>query len=348
MSAATLTFCIPIFNCGAYVASALDSILCQLEPGVDIVLLDGGSTDGTPEVLEPFLQANIPIRYVRLDLPGGIDADLNACVSLATGDYCWLLSGDDALMPGALRACMSLIETGRDVYICRHLDCDKEMQPRGVHAVLSPDTRRVVRWADAEARGDWLAAAVTTEAFFSFMSTIIVKRAFWQRGRMVPAFVGSCWAHVARFLELGQSGMELEYVPETWVAQRGENDSFRAAGLVARYALAVKGYSRLSKEFLRSQPGERAVRRCLRNEFSPSALAMARLLVAEFAETESKAQLNEVIELLYPRSERRTLPTKAMIKLVPLWLLRLVRIFWLARYPQSPFSRMWRVRTQAR
>jgi abequosyltransferase len=43
------------------------------------------------------------ITYHRLDKKGGIDKDMTKTVELARGDYCWLLSSDDAIKPGAIQ-----------------------------------------------------------------------------------------------------------------------------------------------------------------------------------------------------------------------------------------------------
>ena len=53
--------------------------------------------------------------------------------------------------------------------------------------------------------------AVNSEAFFSFMGGLVVKRSTWNRVSLNADFIGSCWAHAARFFELMKSGLSLSY-----------------------------------------------------------------------------------------------------------------------------------------
>jgi abequosyltransferase len=249
------------------------------------------------------------------------------------------------LVEGAVSCALSIIETQADVYLCQHFSCDKSMKPHGVHAVLEGDVPRKVQWEDLESRGAWLRAASTTEALFSFMSIIIVRRAFWLQGRLVPEYAGSCWAHVARFLEQGIQRMHVEFVPLPLISQRGENDSFRSSGLIARYALAVDGFSRLVNDFLRDSPNSADhVLRCLRREISPSTLAMARLLVADDPASESRVKLHSLTDVLYPRHKLSTWLHRAIVVGTPEFVLRVIRSAWMRFRPDTPFSRLWHER----
>src|SRR5712692_11059007 len=102
MSAPRLSVCIPTYNFGEFINDAIESVREQHVPGTEIVILDGGSTDETQAVVARH-QAECPyIRYHFQSVKGGIDADIDRCIQLASGTYCWLLSADDALTAGAL------------------------------------------------------------------------------------------------------------------------------------------------------------------------------------------------------------------------------------------------------
>jgi len=96
----TVSVVIPLFNGLPYVQQALDSVLTQTTPVDEIVIVDGGSTDGSLEWLR---QLELP-NLTREELPAGTTAAQNwtRCTQLATGDYVKLLCQDDFLHPQAL------------------------------------------------------------------------------------------------------------------------------------------------------------------------------------------------------------------------------------------------------
>jgi len=80
------------------VASALDSVVTT-QPPVEIIVLDGGSDDGTVDVIR---QYESRITYWRSRIDGGGGRVVNEGIERATGDVICLLAGDDWLEPGAL------------------------------------------------------------------------------------------------------------------------------------------------------------------------------------------------------------------------------------------------------
>ena len=121
MTTMRLSICIPTHNFGRFLADALVSIRSQYVHGTEVLIFDGGSTDNTREVVERY-QADCPyLRYHFQPVKGGIDADLAKSVELAKGEYCWLLSADDALADGALKRIHRELDSGRDVYLCNRV-----------------------------------------------------------------------------------------------------------------------------------------------------------------------------------------------------------------------------------
>src|SRR5438128_5691210 len=96
-SAVQLSICIPTYNFGAYIGETLESIMPQVVDGVEVVVLDGGSTDDTEEVVESFQRRSPALRYHRQDERGGIDRDLARTLELAHGEYCWIFCADDIM-----------------------------------------------------------------------------------------------------------------------------------------------------------------------------------------------------------------------------------------------------------
>ncbi len=63
MNGIRLSVCIPTYNFGRFIGETLDSIVRQATEEIEIVVLDGGSTDNTTEVVEGFRDTFPRLRY---------------------------------------------------------------------------------------------------------------------------------------------------------------------------------------------------------------------------------------------------------------------------------------------
>jgi abequosyltransferase len=265
-----LSICIPTYNFGAFIGQTLESILPQLQEGVEVVVLDGGSTDDTSVVVEALQRRYASLRYERRAERGGIDRDMARTVDLARGEYCWLFCADDVMKPGAIRRMLANLDSDCDVYVCGMTLCAFDMRPIAKHRVSKIEVESQFDFGDAHERRSYFEQALTTTAFFSFAGSLIFKKSRWDAIGLDEAFVGSLWAHVARFLQMIPGGLRLHYLPEAYLFKRTENDSFMDQGLVHRYAIAIDGYHRLAAACLPSGSIEAFyVRRALANEFPP-------------------------------------------------------------------------------
>jgi glycosyltransferase involved in cell wall biosynthesis len=82
---------IPVYNCEAYLAEAIGSVLAQTYRPLEIIVVDDGSTDGTADVAHRFQNT---VEYHR-QTHRGSSAARNAGVELAQGDYVAFLDADD-------------------------------------------------------------------------------------------------------------------------------------------------------------------------------------------------------------------------------------------------------------
>ncbi len=104
-----LSICIATFNRGAHIGETLDSILGQMTDNCEIVVVDGGSTDDTERLMSGYSRRFERVRYVRKETNGGFDRDCDSAVELASGEYCWLMSDDDLVKPGAVTAVLEAL-----------------------------------------------------------------------------------------------------------------------------------------------------------------------------------------------------------------------------------------------
>jgi glycosyltransferase involved in cell wall biosynthesis len=95
----TITVVTPSFNAAATIDETLGSVREQDYPHVEHVVVDGGSTDGTVDILN----RAVGVRYVS-EPDRGLSHAMNKGVAMASGSIVGWLNADDVYLPGALRA----------------------------------------------------------------------------------------------------------------------------------------------------------------------------------------------------------------------------------------------------
>jgi abequosyltransferase len=290
----------PTYNFGAFIGATLDSIVPQLQAGVELVILDGGSTDHTERVVQPYVDKYPQVTYVRQASRGGIDRDMARTVDLARGEYCWLFSSDDMMKPGALQRVLGEIGSGLDLYLCGLTLCDGRMGVLSEHSVSSAAWGSIFDLGDATQRAEYFAHAQTTTAIFSFMGSIIFRRSRWQEHSLEEKYVGSCWAHVVRILRMITKGLKVKYLGESLLLKRGENDSFMDKGIVHRFALAIDGYHRIAADVFGDDSVEALhMRRVIANEFPLRAMIFTRVHLRDQNRVAEIPELNRLAATTY-------------------------------------------------
>tara|TARA_R110001606_G_scaffold102807_5_gene225411 strand:+ start:8421 stop:9329 length:909 start_codon:yes stop_codon:yes gene_type:complete len=90
---------VPAFRAASTIARTLDSLISQDYPNLQIIVMDGGSEDGTVDILTQY--ADHLDHWESKPDKGQVDA-LNKGFKLATGDIFGWLCADDTLLPGAI------------------------------------------------------------------------------------------------------------------------------------------------------------------------------------------------------------------------------------------------------
>ncbi|MTI18202.1 glycosyltransferase [Rhodobacteraceae bacterium RKSG542] len=89
---------IPVKNGEATIASALDSVLIQTHVPAEVIVVDDGSTDSTPQILEAYSDKYPQVRRV-VATGSGISDALNQGIAEASGDLIARMDGDDLCFP---------------------------------------------------------------------------------------------------------------------------------------------------------------------------------------------------------------------------------------------------------
>ena len=242
-----LSFCIPTYNFARFIGQTLHSIVSQANNEIEIVIVDGASTDNTLEIVQDYQKRFPNIRYLLREKNMGLDKDLNKSVDLAEGQYCWLLSADDVLKPGAIDRIFREISLGHDIYLFNRTECDLNLRPVRDRRWLSSDMRdHVFTLSD---KGDLLyyfSRARSIGALLSYCSSIVFSRQYWNCSSYNENLTGIGYAHVYRLFSALTGYQTLKYIREALVFCRGDNDSFLTQGAIRRFLLDIDGYRLLA------------------------------------------------------------------------------------------------------
>ncbi len=96
-----ITLVTPSLNQGEYLAETLDSVLSQGYPNLEYIVIDGGSSDASVEILQRYSRH---LRYWVSEPDRGQSDALIKGFSRATGELMNWINADDLLRPGSLQA----------------------------------------------------------------------------------------------------------------------------------------------------------------------------------------------------------------------------------------------------
>lgn len=111
----TVSAIIPTYNRADCVFEALDSILAQKSDPCEIIVVDDGSTDRTPELLTPYESSIKIIRQTHQ----GVSAARNAGICAATAQWIAFLDSDDLWLPDKILRQLEFFEINPDYKICQ-------------------------------------------------------------------------------------------------------------------------------------------------------------------------------------------------------------------------------------
>lgn len=251
-----LSICITTYNRAAFVNMALANLVLQLNESVEIVIVDGASTDNTTETIRAFQKRYTNIHYYRREKNSGVDRDIAKCIALARGEYCWLFSDDDLLKPGAVKKMLNEIKSGYEIYLCNTTACDLYMRPIANRFWLSVKVKdRVFDLHNRDGFIEYCNVASSIGAIFSFLSSIILRREEWIKSGYDYDLDGSAYALASTLISFIKRKCRLKYIRSSLVLWRNDNISFQMkGGLVKKFLLDLNAYMRIADKHLAEDP----------------------------------------------------------------------------------------------
>lgn len=206
-----------VYNNRETIANALDSALAQDYPNVELIVIDGGSTDGTLQVLQGYADR---LAVLVSEPDRGIYEALNKGIERASGDVVGFLHSDDLL---AHESVLSRISAA-------FADPAVDAAYGDLLYVRKDDPSRVVRrW-----RADAFTPAKLARGWMPPHPTLYVRRGVYdQHGVFDTSYrIAADYDFVLRFF--GRTKGEIRYIPEVLVKMRVGGASNRSLGNIVR------------------------------------------------------------------------------------------------------------------
>ena len=106
---------VPTYNAQAYVEQCIESLLAQTYPDIELIIVDDGSTDSTPEILSEFAQRDERITVIT-QANAGPGVARNNGIDHARGSYLYFCDADDYVEPDLIETTVVRLEqTGADM-----------------------------------------------------------------------------------------------------------------------------------------------------------------------------------------------------------------------------------------
>ena len=140
---------IPVYNAEKAVCRCVDSVLDQEYTDFELLLMDDGSKDGSPAILDEYAEKDERVRVVHKE-NSGVSATRNMALGMARGDWIQFLDADDWITKDATKLFVRTAEEN-----------DADMVIADFYRVVGENTSR---------KGDiWTSRVITREEYGSFM-----------------------------------------------------------------------------------------------------------------------------------------------------------------------------------
>lgn len=104
------------YNQARFIEEAVQSVLTQTHPGIQLIIVDDASKDNSPEIILKIVSANPRIEYLLLKENLGNCAAFNRGLALVKGDFIIDLAADDILLPERVAAGVKILHEKGDSY----------------------------------------------------------------------------------------------------------------------------------------------------------------------------------------------------------------------------------------
>ena len=207
-----LSICVSTLNRADFLRTNFDAILPQLTPECELLVVDNASSDHTPTVVAEYQRLSNRLRYLRKETNLGVDGNYDRAVELAHGNYCWLMSDDDLVKPGAVKAILDVLRKDPGAVLVNYDFMDFSMSKVIQERVLDSHVDRLY--------GPWELDRMFIELgdFVRYIGALVMKRETWLSRRR-DLYIGSLYAFVGMLYQ-DRFSRPVHVIAEPYVSYR--------------------------------------------------------------------------------------------------------------------------------
>lgn len=102
MQKSFISFIVPVYNVEVYLRQCVDSIVNQTCEDWELILINDGSCDSSPQICDGYVQLDNRIRVIHQQNQG-VAVARNAGLDMATGEWIWFIDSDDWIESNAVK-----------------------------------------------------------------------------------------------------------------------------------------------------------------------------------------------------------------------------------------------------
>jgi glycosyltransferase involved in cell wall biosynthesis len=180
----------------------LETLIAQVTPDCEIVVLDGGSTDDTEGTVSALVSRFQGLRYINQGAAHGCERDYSKAIESASGRYCWTVPDDDVVNPGAVATVLKFLDSDYSLILSNFEVMDASEAQGERYRIYEMATDKTFCSNDMESLY-WNAGILAT-----YLGSIIIERQLWLSRNKEP-YYGSLHAHTGVIFQAKLPGPSL-------------------------------------------------------------------------------------------------------------------------------------------
>ncbi|MEM6406136.1 MAG: glycosyltransferase family A protein [Pseudomonadota bacterium] len=243
----TLSIIIPAYNVEKYIIAALDSILRQTILPEEVIIINDGSTDRTPDLLERY--ATYPgFRIITID-NNGLGPARNLGCMLAGCEYLYFFDSDDMLRSNFVADIKNMISTSDHPDLI--LFSGKNFADEGDYYRFLPENKHALEGLFR--RNDQLLTKLSkNQELFPSACLYVSKKSIWAKNRIhFPPVIHEDEVIIASLIAISQSTLVTSKV---FFLRRVRPDSIMTSGVHSNNAEGMLTFMNYTQEFMHHNP----------------------------------------------------------------------------------------------
>lgn len=114
MNSLSVSIVVPVYNSGQYLRECLDSLLNQTHKDIEVIVVDDGSTDGSPSICDEYAKKDSRVHVFHI-INSGASAARGLGVEHASGEFVFFMDSDDTIDLDTIERALEHVDDGIDI-----------------------------------------------------------------------------------------------------------------------------------------------------------------------------------------------------------------------------------------